>query len=122
MTITSQNLVDMITVLVLMGGVFFMFVAALGLVRFPDFYHRTHAATKGATLGLVGMLLASMLYLSSYHYVSSVNIITKAALAIVFMFIANPVGAHLLSKAAHLDKAPKWQNTITDELETDESA
>lgn len=104
----------------LAAGLFFMLLAAVGLVRMPDFYHRTHAVTKGATLGTVGMLVAIMLFLVSHHYVSTIDIVTKAVLVIIFTFIANPVGAHLLSKAAHLDKAPKWKNTISDDLESDE--
>ena len=111
---------NLCTLFFLAAGLFFMMVAAAGLVRMPDFYHRTHAATKGATLGLVGMLLAIMLFLSSHHYVSTIDIVTKAILVIMFTFIANPVGAHLLSKAAHLDKAPTWKDTISDDLEADD--
>ena len=111
---------DLLTVFALISGLFFMLVAALGLVRMPDFYHRTHAATKGATLGTVSLLLAATLFLSSHEHVGAINIITKAMLVIMFTFIANPVGAHLLSKAAHLDGSAKWQRTLGDELEADE--
>ena len=33
------------------GGVFFMLTGAIGLIRFPDFYTRMHAAGKCDTLG-----------------------------------------------------------------------
>ena len=118
MNMTQIN--NLLAFFFLAAGLFFMLLAAVGLVRMPDFYHRTHAATKGATLGTVGMLVAIMLFLVSHHDVSTIDIVAKAVLVIIFTFIANPVGAHLLSKAAHLDKAPKWKNTISDDLESDE--
>ena len=115
---TILIITDLLTVFALLSGLFFMLVAALGLLRMPDFFHRTHAATKGATLGIVGMLVASMLYLSSLENVSTINIVTRVVLVILFQFIANPVGAHVLSKAAHLDRVPKWHGTVSDDLET----
>ncbi|MDD4146671.1 MAG: monovalent cation/H(+) antiporter subunit G, partial [Clostridia bacterium] len=36
----------------LLSGFFFITVAALGVIRFPDFYTRLHAAGKGDTLGI----------------------------------------------------------------------
>ena len=108
---------DLATVFFLLSGMFFMFVAAFGLCRMPDLYHRMHAATKGATLGIVGLLIASLFYLPNHMEASVLNILPKVVLAIMFQFIANPVGAHLLSKAAHLDGCPKWQKTIGDDLD-----
>ena len=46
--------------LVLVASVFLL-VGAIGLVRLPDFYMRLHAPTKASTLGVGGVLLASML-------------------------------------------------------------
>ena len=43
----------------LLGGAFFMLVASLGLVRFPDLYTRMHAATKATTFGMGGILVAT---------------------------------------------------------------
>lgn len=117
MRIDLATIFDLLTVLILASGLFFMLVAALGLWRFPDFYHRVHAATKGATLGMLGLLIAALLHLPMHYEVSLASIITKVTLTILFLFIANPVGAHLLSKAAHIDGCEKWAGTIRDELE-----
>ncbi|MFB6356414.1 MAG: cation:proton antiporter [bacterium] len=38
-------------------GVFFMFVAALGIYRMPDVYNQLHTSTKAATLALVNLLI-----------------------------------------------------------------
>lgn len=112
-------ILDVLTTLFLIFGVFFMCLAAVGVVRLPDFYHRMHAATKGVTLGIMGILVASMFCLSTHPDVSVINIVTKVALVILFQFVANPVGAHLLSKAAHLDNCPQWEGTLSDELAED---
>ena len=37
----------------------------------------------------------------------------------MFQFVANPVGAHLLAKAAHMDMTPNWAGTLSDELSED---
>lgn len=110
---------DCFTIFFLLFGMFFMTVAALGLLRMPDFYHRMHAATKGVTLGLSGLLLAGAFQMLQQHDVTPLAVITRFMLAITFIFIANPVGAHLLAKAAHKDNCPMWEGTLSDELADD---
>ncbi|MDX1683106.1 MAG: monovalent cation/H(+) antiporter subunit G [Phycisphaeraceae bacterium] len=110
-------ILELLTVFFLLFGLFFMAVGAIGLVRMPDLYHRMHAATKGITLGITGLLIASIFALANHPDTEPVNILTRALLVIVFQFVANPVGAHLLSKAAHLDDADKWEGTVGDELD-----
>ena len=43
----------------MVGGLFTL-VGAVGMLRFQDFYMRLHAPTKATTLGVGGVLLASM--------------------------------------------------------------
>lgn len=76
-------------------GVFFMFVASLGILRLPDLYSRLHAPTKAATLGLACLLLALALVLPFGA------VITKAVLALLFIAATAPVGAHILARAAY---------------------
>jgi multicomponent Na+:H+ antiporter subunit G len=109
--------IDLITIALLLVGMFFMSVAAVGIVRMPDLYHRLHAATKGVTLGITSLLLAGAVALSALPETQFIMIATKVALVILFQFVANPVGAHLLAKAGHLDKAPMWSGTLSDELD-----
>ena len=115
-------LLDLLTVGFLLFGLFFMSVGALGILRMPDVYHRMHAATKGVTLGIVGMLLAGAFPLIMNESASPFRIITVIALVILFQFVANPVGAHMLAKAGHLDGCAKWDRTLSDELEEDQVA
>lgn len=76
-------------------GVFFMLVSSLGVFRLPDFYARIHAPTKAATLGLVCLLVAVALE------VPDKTVATKAVLAVLFVGLTAPVGAHLLARTAY---------------------
>lgn len=78
----------------LLVGAFFTLVGAIGLVKLPDFFMRLHAPTKASTLGVGGLLLASMLFAVKDQ------IILHELLITLFVFITAPVGAHLLSQAA----------------------
>jgi multicomponent Na+:H+ antiporter subunit G len=117
-----RMILDLLTVVFLLGGLFFMSVGAFGLVRMPDAYHRMHAATKGVTLGIVGMLLGGAMTLTTHEPASAFRILTTIALVIIFQFVANPVGAHMLAKAGHLDGCPQWKDTLSDDLEEDAAA
>ncbi len=78
-----------------LAGTFFMFVASLGVLRLPDFYARIHAPTKAATLGLACLLAALALH---FRELTSV---TKALLALLFVGVTAPVGAHIVARAAY---------------------
>ena len=86
----------------MIGGLFFMAVAALGLIRLPDFFSRAHAVSKAETLGIVLALLG----LAIYDGGSLVSL--KLGLALVFVFLANPVAAHLLTRAAVRSGVMPW--------------
>lgn len=114
--VTMSIILDLAATLFLLFGLAFMFVGVLGLHRFPDSYGRLHAVTKCATLGLLGMLVAAILH------IGVASIITKALMTIIFVFIANPVGSHMLAKAAHHARYHKWERTLSDDLEEDKAA
>ncbi len=54
-------LIDLLSWLILLGGVAFALIGSVGLLRMPDFYTRLHAAgitdTLGAGLILLGLML-----------------------------------------------------------------
>lgn len=91
-------------------GAVFLFLAAVGIFRFPDLYSRMQAATKGATLGIALMLLGVAVYFGE------LGVTTRALLVIVFFFLTAPVAAHMLGRAAYILGVPLWEGTIGDEL------
>lgn len=79
----------------LVAGAAFALIGSWGLARLPDFYSRLHGPSKASTLGVGGMLVASMLYFAA-HGVPSLH----ELLITLFLFISTPVSAHLLVRAA----------------------
>jgi multicomponent K+:H+ antiporter subunit G len=94
----------LIALLLVVGGAFAL-IGAIGLVRFRDFFMRLHAPTKASTLGVGGVLLASMLW----HWGEGAWA-GRELLITLFLFVTAPVSANLMAQAAlHLrvrSKAP----------------
>ena len=80
--------------LLVMGGVFAL-VGAVGMLRFGDFFMRLHAPTKASTLGVGGVLLASLL-LSWARGQPGLH----ELLITLFIFVTAPVSANLMAMAA----------------------
>jgi multicomponent K+:H+ antiporter subunit G len=87
-------MLEIITSVCLLIGAFFTVVGSVGLVRLPEFFMRLHAPTKASTLGVGGILLASMAYAFKDGLLIHELIIT------LFVFVTAPVSAQLLSQAA----------------------
>lgn len=88
------------------GGVFFAFVAAVGLLRLPDLYTRAHSASKSDTLGAV-------LTLGGVALVFGADVaLAKTLFLLAFMFITNPTAAHAIARAAHDQGIEPW--TVAD--------
>lgn len=94
----------LVAALLVIGGIFTL-VGVIGLLRFPDFYMRLHAPTKATTLGVGGVLLASMV-MGWWQGALGLNLL----LITLFLFVTAPVSANLMAQAAlHLrvgSKAP----------------
>lgn len=88
-------LIDLLVALLILVSALFSLAGSVGLARLPDFYMRLHGPSKSTTLGVGGMLLASMLYFSAREDLS-----LKELLIAAFLFVVAPVAAHLLSCAA----------------------
>ena len=91
-------------------GTVFCFLAALGLVRMPDFYSRLQATTKATTLGAVFVMGAVALFFSAEAA------ITRATAIVLFLFVTAPVSGHMLSRAAYILGVKPWDKTKSDAL------
>jgi multicomponent Na+:H+ antiporter subunit G len=69
-------------------------LAAVGLVRLPDFFSRTHAATKASAFGLAALLVAACIAFPT------LNIIAKSIFALIALFLTLPVASQALADAA----------------------
>ena len=80
-----------------------MVITALGMIRLPDFYSRVHAVSKSETLGIALVLLGLILH------EGATLVSLKIGLILVFVAVANPVGAHLLTRAALRTGQMPWR-------------
>lgn len=104
---------DLICLIGLWVGVFFVFVASLGLLRMPDLYTRAHASGKAGTLGKIGAFVAV-----AAAFPAEPAVIVKCLLVVLFLFLTAPIGIHLLLRAAHrLSEAEIVFGTEMDEYE-----
>jgi multicomponent K+:H+ antiporter subunit G len=83
-----------VAVLLVVGGAFVL-VGAIGLLRFPDFFMRLHAPTKATTLGVGGVLVASLVL-----GIARGSWGVEELLIALFLFLTAPVSANLLAQAA----------------------
>ncbi len=93
-----MTLVEILSLIALLFGMFFSLVGIIGLVRFPDVYCRIHASGKVATLGLVGLLAASGLLMPETAL--------KAVALALFVVITSPVASHAIASAAYRQGVP----------------
>ncbi len=94
--------------ILIIAGLFFFAVGVLGVLRFPDFYTRLHAAGKcdslAAVLVIAGLALYNLAEFSFANLLVSLKILSIAA----FVFIASPTATHAITKAALIMGVEPW--------------
>ncbi len=109
--------IELFAVVVIFIGALFGALGAFGLIRLPDVYLRSHAATKSATLGVLLVLTGVFLYL----LIKDGHVSIKLLLGIIFVFITSPVAGHLNGRAAYRSGVPLDQSTVRDDLKRADS-
>lgn len=101
-------LVHLLVAIFLAGGVFFLLVGSIGLLRLPDFYTRLHATGKCDTLG-VGLIILGLLIYHLFYYSQYPLVPVRLVFLIFFIFIANPTATHAILKAAYRTGVKPWK-------------
>ena len=86
-------MIELLASIGLLVGAGFVFVAALGVLRMPDFFTRAHATTKAGSLG-AGVVVVSMALA-----MGDVGLSLRAAATVLFIILTAPVAAHVLGRA-----------------------
>jgi len=94
---------DILSVILIVSGLIFFLGASIGVVRFPDFYTRMHAAGKGDTLSTI-LIMSGMAIqvISEFDGISFLVAIKILAIAVLIM-LTSPTSTHLLMKAGYDD-------------------
>ncbi len=92
-----------ITGILLALGCFFIIVASIGIIRFPDFFSRIHPVGKSDTLGQL-LILSGLAVYEGFTLVS-----IKLLIIFTFILIANPTATQALAKAAFVAGLKPWE-------------
>jgi multicomponent Na+:H+ antiporter subunit G len=84
-----------IAVTLIVTGLFFLVVAAIGMLRLPDVFTRSHAVSLTDSLGAFCVLTGLAVYQGF-----GINML-KILVVLVLLFLLNPVIAHATLRAAY---------------------
>jgi multicomponent Na+:H+ antiporter subunit G len=93
---------DFLSWIIIVVGAGLSIVGAIGLLRFPDFYTRLHAAGITDTLGVWLILLGALLQVESWL------VAIKLMLIVIFLFFTSPTATHALARAALTSGLKPW--------------
>ena len=78
------------------SGSIFVIIGGIGLLRFPDFYTRIHAAGITDTMG-AWLILIGLMFSSGWTLVTA-----KLVMLLIFLVMTSPLASHALAKAAFM--------------------
>ncbi len=100
---------SVVVTIMLAAGLFFFAVGTLGVLRFPDFYTRLHAAGKCDTFAAILTLAALALFNLQEFSVENLLVSLKIMAIAVFVFVASPTATHALTEAALIVGVEPWE-------------
>jgi len=86
--------IDLLSSLLILAGLFFYLAGSIGLLRLPDLYSRLHALTKADNLGL-GLLSAGLAL-----HAQDLLMMLKLMLIWLAVLAASATSAHLIARQA----------------------
>jgi multicomponent Na+:H+ antiporter subunit G len=87
----------------MIAGLFFMLVAAVGMIRLPDVYTRSHAAGLTDSVGALLLLIGLALYQGF-----SANLV-RVLIVLALLYLLNPVITHATVRAALRAGIEPWR-------------
>jgi len=108
-----ETVLDVLSWVAIVGGLFFMLVGTLGVLRLPDVYTRLHGAgmtdTMGAGLLLLGMALQTivdMMHGETAYWL----VLVRLVLIYAFLLFTSPIATHALARAGLAGGVEPWTN------------
>ena len=93
-------MIDVLALIALLAGCFFIFAGTVGMLRLPDVYCRLHALTKADNLGLLLICLSLSLLAGRVRTMLLLLLIWLLAL------LASTVSAHLIARHSRARRPP----------------
>ena len=110
-----EILCDLISWVLLVIGGFFCVTGGVGLLRFPDFFTRIHAASLTDTLG------ASLILLGLVFQSAGGLVMLKLLVILFFSLLAGATASHAMAKSA-LESGLKPENIEQEGSKPEETA
>lgn len=85
---------DIVSSILLISGVFFGLTGAVGLFKFPDFFTRVHAASVTDSIAAI-LIIGGLLLQTSFDLNTA-----KLLFILIFLMITSPTASHALAKSA----------------------
>ena len=94
---------EILSIIFVIAGLFFLVVAAIGIIRFPDVFTRSHAVSLTDSFGAFLLLIGIALYEGL-----SMNVL-KILAVLSLLYLQNPVIAHATLLAAVRAGVKPWK-------------
>jgi len=94
---------EILAVIFIVAGLFFLIVAAIGIIRLPDVFTRSHAVSLTDSLGAFLLLIGIAMYEGL-----SMNVL-KILAVLSLLYLQNPVIAHATLRAAVRSGLKPWK-------------
>ena len=94
---------EILSVIFILTGLFFLVVAAIGVIRLPDVFTRSHAVSLTDSLGAFLLLIGLAI-----HEGLSMNVL-KILAVLALLYLQNPVIAHATLRAAVRAGLKPWE-------------
>ncbi|MDX2348232.1 MAG: monovalent cation/H(+) antiporter subunit G [Nitrospirota bacterium] len=94
---------EILSIIFILGGLFFLIVAAIGIIRLPDVFTRSHAVSLTDSLGAFLLLIGIAIYEGL-----SMNLL-KILAVLSLLYLQNPVIAHATLRAAIRAGLKPWK-------------
>ncbi len=104
-----EQILEIISMVLILIGSIFYFLGTLGIVRFPDLYTRLHAATKSIVIGACGIILGVILL----EGISAASV--KAFLIMIFLLSTTPIASHAIARAGYFSGVKMCPQSVIDE-------
>lgn len=101
-------MIDILVIILFAIGLFSFFSTTVGILRFPDFYSRMHAAGKGDVFSSVSILLGLVLYHFHHPSVGGALVAIKILMISLFIFLASPTATHAIISAGFNSGVTPW--------------
>ncbi len=98
---------ELFSVIFILAGFFFLIVAAIGVIRLPDVFSRSHAVSLTDSLGAFLMLVGI-----AFHEGLGKNML-KILAVLALLYIQNPVIGHATVRAALRSGLKPWKREVT---------